>query len=155
VSVRIFSMKINTILFICLWLGYLPLFSVDLQAVKPVLTLVADTVLLSIGPEARTLEFTDKSSGVNYADVRTRPSFVCVKRDGKIIPADKAAIVAGKLHFDFGDTDIHVTLKITGVSHSIVVEVLSVTGAGVEECIFVHLPLTLKGSSDASWLVGV
>jgi len=141
-------MKTYTVLCICICLGSLPLFSADLPEVKPVLTLVADTVRLSIGPEARTLEFTDISSGVNYADVRTRPSFVCVRRDGKIIPADKAAIADGNLHFDFGATDIHVTLKLTGVRHSIAVEVLSVRGEGVQECIFVHLPLTLKGSDD-------
>ena len=105
----------------------------------------SDTLRWVLGTDARTSEFTDKTTGVNYGAPRPVAAFMRVKKAGKYYDARHAELVDGRLLFDFGDAGVGVALKVTGVKHSLAVEVISVTGEGVEECRFVHLPLTVKG----------
>ncbi len=113
-----------------------------------VLSVESDTVRLSIGADARTAEFTDKASGVNFSVPHPGAPFAYVKKSGKVFNAKTAVLKNGLLSLEFGDAGVGVALKITGVKHSIAVEVVSVTGEGVEECAFVNLPLTLKGVAE-------
>jgi len=113
-----------------------------------VLIVESDSVRLSVGSDGRASEFTDKASGINYCEPKPGAPFASVKKGGKIFNAKKAVLENGMLAFDFGDANVSLELKITGTSHSIAVEVISVTGDGVEECTFVNLPLTLKGDIE-------
>ena len=106
------------------------------------------TVRLSIGTDARVKGVVDKKTGTDYADLRQSPAFVCVKVAGKVVPAVKAVREGDRLEFTFGVAGAHVVLDFKGTESGIVVEVVSVEGQEIEECIFVHVPLKLKGSVD-------
>ena len=110
------------------------------------LSVESDTLRLTIGTNACVTGVFDKTSGINYYDPKKGSSFACVKKAGeKIFAATQAVATDRGLQLVFGDAGVTAALKLTGVGHSIAVEVLSVTGEGVEEFTFVHLPLTLKG----------
>ena len=115
---------------------------------QAVIRVESDALRLAIGADARTSDFTDKASGVNYCAPRPGAAFASVKKAGKVFEATRAVFSDGRLTLDFGAADVRVALRMKGVKHSIAVEVLSVTGEGVEECRFAHLPLTLKGASQ-------
>jgi hypothetical protein len=116
--------------------------------VPAALCVESDSLRWVIGADACTSEFVDKTTGVNYCTPRPVAAFVRVKKAGRYLDARHAELVDGRLLFDFGDAGVVVALKITGVRHSLAVEVLSVAGEGVEECVFAHLPLTVKGVSE-------
>lgn len=121
------------------------LFAAEVGPVKPAITVESDSLRLVIGTNAHTLAFTDKSSGRNYANQNPTVAFARVKQAGKYHEATKAVVVDGGLALEFGGTGVRATLKFIGAKHSITVEVLAVTGDGVEEFIFADVPLTLKG----------
>ncbi len=108
----------------------------------------SESVRLAVGADARTAEFADKTSGINYCVPESGAAFAAVKKAGKRFPARKAVLADGRLHLDFGDAGVSAALAIAGGRNSIVVEVVSVSGEGVEEFTFVSLPLALKGASD-------
>lgn len=112
-----------------------------------VLRVESDSLQWAIRADARTAEFIDKSSGSNTCS-RPGAAFASVKKGGKLFNATKAVLSDGRLTLEFGEAGVGVDLKVTGVKHSIAVEVLAVTGDGVEECTFAQLPLTLKGAGD-------
>jgi len=112
------------------------------------LKIESDALLWSIGEDARTLEFTDKASGTNLG-VTPGAAVACVRKAGKTFDAKKATASAdGKLTLDFGEAGVVLTLKLAGVGRAVVAEVVAVVGDGVEECTFVRVPLTLKGSAE-------
>jgi hypothetical protein len=116
------------------------------QEPQVALSVESDALRLVIGTNACVIGVFDKTSGINYSDHKKGSSFACVKKAGKpIFAATQAVAKDGVLQLGFGDAGVTAALKLTGVGHSIAVEVLSVTGEGVEEFTFVHLPLTLKG----------
>ena len=117
----------------------------EAQQPPAALTVESDTLRLSVGGDARTSEFIDKASGVSYCTPKPGAAFAYAKIGGKRVDATKAVVSDGLLRLGFGDAGAGVALKLTGVRHSITVEVLEVTGAGVEECVFVNVPLILKG----------
>jgi len=116
------------------------------QEQQPALSVESGALRLVIGTNACVIGVFDKTSGINYSDLKKGSSFACVKKAGKkISAATQAVAMDGVLQLGFGDAGVTAALKLTGTGHSIAVEVLSVTGEGVEEFTFVHLPLTLKG----------
>ena len=119
-----------------------------LLGAEAALKIESDALRWAIGEDARTIEFTDKASGVNYCLPLPGAAFATVKKGGKEFEATRAELSEGQLTLDFGEAGVRVALQIAGVKHSIAVEVLSVTGEGVEECVFVRLPLTLKGAAE-------
>ncbi len=112
------------------------------------LSVESESVRLTVGADACTVAFIDKASGVNYCASQPGAAFAAVKKAGKRFPARKAVLADGRLQLDFGDAGVSAALAIAGGRNSIAVEVVSVTGEGVEEFAFVSLPLALKGASD-------
>ena len=115
---------------------------------KPVITVESDSLRLSVGADARTIEFTDKASGTNYGTEEPGTVFARVKKGGKLFDATKAALSGGRLVLDFADAGVSAAFKVVGEKHSIAVEVLSVVGEGGEELLFANVPLTLKGAAS-------
>ncbi len=115
---------------------------------KPSLTVESDSLRLTIGADAHALEFTDKSSGTNYCPKNPSAAFARVKKAGKFFEATAASLTEGRLVLEFGGAGVSAALKIVGAKHSVAVEVLSVTGDGVEEFMFADVPLTLKGAAN-------
>ncbi len=113
---------------------------------KTTLTVEGDSLRLTIGNNAHTLDFTDKSSGTNYAIQNPTVAFARVKKAGKFFAATTAGRTDGRLVLEFAGAGVTATLRVTGAKHSVLVEVLSVTGDGVEEFVFAEVPLTLKGA---------
>lgn len=116
--------------------------------VEPALSAECDLFRLSIGKDARTVEFFDKTAHTNYCGSTPSVAFTLVKKGGKLFSATKAELTQGALTLDFPEASVGVTLKIAGEPQCVTVEVLAVAGEGVEECTFVHIPLALKGVSD-------
>ena len=114
---------------------------------KPVLAVESDSLRWSLGDDARSIEFTDKASGANYCARNPGPVFARVKKGGTLFDATKAALAGERLALDFAGAGVSAVFKVTGARHSIAVEVLSVTGQGVEEMLFANVPLTLKGDA--------
>ena len=87
---------------------------------------------------------TDRVSGAHYI---TKPGavFARIRKGATLYDATKATQTDGQLVLDFGGASVTAAFKIVGVKHSITVEVLSVTGDGVDELLFANVPLTLKG----------
>lgn len=117
-------------------------------AETPVITIESDSLRLSIGADAHSIEFTDKASATNYSTQKPGSVFARVKKDGKLFDATKAMLTDGSLILDFERANVSAAFKLVGAGHSITVEVLSVTGDGVEELLFANVPLTLKGEAQ-------
>jgi len=115
---------------------------------RAALTVESATLRLTIGTNAHALEFTDKSSGVNYCRQNPGAAFARVKRAGKFYEATTAKQTNGQLTLAFAGTDITATLRLLAAKHSVTVEVLSVAGDGVEEFVFADVPLTLTGAEE-------
>jgi hypothetical protein len=130
------------------FLTALQLVTAETGQVKPALTIETDSLRLTIGANARTLEFTDKSSGSNYCSRSPGVAFARVKQGGKFFEATTALLADNRLLLAFTDAGVSAALKIVGAKHSVTVEVLSVTGDGVEEFVFADVPLTLKGAEE-------
>ena len=137
----------STLLFTCLCLAATAVLSADAPVEKPALNVESDSLRLAVGTNAHTLEFTDKSSGTNYCARNPGTAFARVKRAGKFFPATTAALTDGRLVLEFAGTGVSATLRVVGAKHSVTVEVLSVTGDGVEEFVLAEVPLTLKGAA--------
>ncbi len=130
------------------FLAALQLVAAETGQVKPALTVESDSLRLVIGTNARTLEFTDIASGTNYCTQKPSVAFARVKRAGKFFEATAASLIEGRLVLEFGGAGVSAALKVVGAKHSVTVEVLSVTGDGVEEFTFADVPLTLKGAEE-------
>ncbi|MFA7172439.1 MAG: hypothetical protein WC340_03335 [Kiritimatiellia bacterium] len=121
------------------------------QDVPALYSFESGTIRLSIGSDGRVKGVVDKKSGTDYADLRQSPAFVRVKISGKVVPAVKTVREGNSLEFTFGIANARVVLHFKGTASGIVVEVVSVEGQEIEECIFVHVPLKLKGNVDESF----
>ncbi len=112
------------------------------------LTVESDSLRLTVGTNALTLEFTDKVSGTNYCARNPSAAFARVKKAGKLFAATTARLIDDRLVLDFVDAGVSAALRILGAKQSVTVEVLAVTGADVEEFVFADVPLTLKGAES-------
>jgi len=139
--IRLFSIAVT-------FLSGVQLGTAETSPEKPALTAESDSLRLAVGTNAHTIEFTDKSSGTNYAAQNPTVAFARVKQAGKFIAATKAGLTDGGLVLEFGGAGVSAALKIVGAKHSVIVEVISVTGDGVEEFVFADVPLTLKGAEQ-------
>ncbi len=127
------------------------LFAAGVDLEKIALTVESDSLRLTVGTNAHTLEFIDKSSGVNYAAQNRSVAFARVRKAGKFFPATTARLSDDRLVLEFAAAGVSAALRVGGAQHSITVEVLSVTGDGVEEFVFADVPLTLKGNGEETF----
>ena len=112
------------------------------------ITLENDCVKWVIGADGRNLQFVDKQSGQNYVNEQAGSFFASGNKDGKAINASKATYENGKLSLTFGDSGVRAEIGVTIEKRSFRLEVLSVSGSGVQELAFADVPLTLKGKLD-------
>jgi len=98
----------------------------------PALTVESDSLRLAVGANAHTLEFTDKSSGANYCAPNPGTALARVKKAGKFFAATTAALTDGRLVLEFAGAGVSATLRVVAAKHSVMVEVLSVSGDGVD-----------------------
>jgi len=115
---------------------------------KPMdITLKTDYLRLVISPDAKIKQFADAKTGVNYA-AREPVPIARMKKSGNDYPATSASLSNGRLTLAFGDSSASAVLGVNAEKRFLTLEVLSVTGEGVEELTIVHIPLNLKGMPD-------
>ena len=103
---------------------------------------------LAIGPDARTRHFIDKQTGRDYCGGGGRAPLARVTKAGKHHDASSLRLADGRLTLAFGDSGVQAVLRPTVHDGHFVIEVLSVTGEGVDEFNFVDIPLALTGAPD-------
>lgn len=108
-----------------------------------------DSLRLAIGADARTIEFTDKSSGINHCS--PAHSFAKVRCGGGWVEATRATVANGRLELEFAGTGVSAILGVTGVGQCITVEVLACKGDELEEFVFANVALTLQGGESDSF----
>ena len=86
--------------------------------------------------------FVDRGAGENYA---SGAPLAWVKQHDRLCQVSKVERAGERLRLEFGDPGIAATLKIAVRDCYLVVEVLSVEGEGVDEFVFVDIPLSLQG----------
>ena len=97
-----------------------------------------------IGQDARSLHFIDRKSGRDHGGGKS--PLARVKKAGRSYEASSARFTDGRLTLSFGNSGVQAVLQSSIHPQHIVLEVLSVTGEGVEEFALVDIPLALKGS---------
>jgi hypothetical protein len=98
-----------------------------------------------VGPDARSLQFVDKQTGRDYCGGQGKAAVARVKKAGRVYEATSAQCSGGQLSLAFGDSGVQAVLKAILHPQHLVWEVVSVTGGGVEEFVFLSIPLTLQG----------
>ena len=106
------------------------------------------TLVISAG--ARNERLTDRRTGINYA-VSNSPC-ARIKQGGKEFPATAAAFRNGLLSLKFDGAGVEAAIRITVKKTHFLWEVVSVSGAGVEEFVFADVPLTLRGTPGESFV---
>lgn len=102
-----------------------------------------DYLELQIGSNGQ-IGFKDRSTNTDYA-VPGIP-FAHIKIAGKTHPVRQISYEAGKLRLRFDASPGEAVLAVRTQKHYIVLEVESVSGAGVDEFTFINVQTTLKGS---------
>ncbi|MCX6376005.1 MAG: hypothetical protein NTU88_08255, partial [Armatimonadetes bacterium] len=110
-------------------------------------TIENDYVRFEIAPDGRAVHFVDKKTGADYC-LSTPTAFARVKKDGREFAASEVRSSPGRIRIRFGESGVEAVLKTTAAQHYLTLEVLSVSGDGVEQLSFVDVPLTLKGTQD-------
>lgn len=105
---------------------------------------------IEVGADGRAILFADRTTGTNHAAQKVA-AFASVKKGGRVFAATSAAESGGTLTLRFGDSGASAMLKITARARHFVVEVSDVAGEGIEELVFVNVPLALKGQPDESF----
>lgn len=105
-----------------------------------------DYLRLAIGSDGSALHFIDKSTGKDYC--KSGQPFARITKGGQVFPATSASCDGSHLKLRFRDSGVEALLDITSHGDHFIVEVVSVTGEGVETLTTIDIPLTLKGSID-------
>ena len=103
-----------------------------------------------IAADGTNLHFVDKRTGADHCVREPGSSFARVRRAGQEINASSASYNDGQISVGFGESGIRAVMAVTAENHYFVLEVLSVTGEGAEELVFVDLPLTERGHGAPS-----
>lgn len=107
-------------------------------------TLQTEHVKWAIGVDGRSLAWIDLRDQKDYCPA-SHPPLATVKKAGKYHAATAAELREGMLELQFGDAGVRAVLRATAKPRHVLVEVVSLTGEGAEELVFVDLPLTLTG----------
>ncbi len=106
-----------------------------------------DLARIEVSSDGLGLRFVDKKSGVDYSRPEKSP-FARVRKDGRDFPASVVTSSPGGIRVRFGDSGVEAVLRATPMKRYLVLEVVSLSGNGVEQLTFADVPLTLKGQSD-------
>ncbi len=124
----------------------LPVWSQTARAAEPVCSLETKTFRLGVGSDARVCEFTDKQSNTNL--IAGPASFAEVRIAGRTHTASSLRDEHGDLAVGFADTDVRAVLRACAAERHVVIEVISLTGANVEEFTFLNIATKLKAARD-------
>ncbi len=116
------------------------------SATRPAWTVETPYLKYAVGSDGRNLHFLDKQSGADYGARDAAVRFAAVRKGGKVSSASAVRSSDGRLHVEFGDSGVRAVLQPTVVKRHLVLEVVSVVGDGVEEFVFLDIPLTLRGA---------
>jgi len=101
-----------------------------------------------IGRDGRNLRFTDKRTGADYCDRSNDSHLARATKGGREHPASAVSFDGRRMTLGFGDSNVSATLVVHRSPSHVVLEVESVEGDGVEELVFLDVPLTLDESGD-------
>ncbi len=98
----------------------------------------------TIGTDGATQHFVDKRYKTDYAS--GKQSFAQIKKSGAIYNVSKASFANSKITASFGDSGITAVIGVKNCGQYLTLEVLSVTGEGIEELAFLTADLKLQGT---------
>jgi len=101
-----------------------------------------------IGPDARSLQFLAKQGGRDHCGGGGKAALARVKKAGQYHDASSAHFANSRLSLAFGGSGVQAVLGVTIHPQHLVLEVLSVTGDGIEEFTLVDIPLALQGAPE-------
>jgi hypothetical protein len=101
----------------------------------------------TIGSDGRSLSWTDIRDQKNYCPA-SKWAVAFVRKAGTYYAVTAAEFKGDLLRLQFGESGLHAILLIAVKPYHLLVEVVSLTGEGAEELVFVDLPLTLQGTSE-------
>jgi len=101
-----------------------------------------------VGDDGTNLHFIDRATGRDWC---VKAPCATVKVGGKEYPATAASYGGNLLRLRFGEAGVGATVRPKIERHYIVLEVISVDGAGLEELTFVNVPLSLSGTLEDSF----
>ena len=90
------------------------------------------------------LQFTDKTTGINYLDTDRSTKCASISVDGKEYPVSVLSHEANQLRMQFGKTGVSIRLDIHPSDDRIALKVASVNG-NIESLTFLNVPLKLEG----------
>lgn len=106
-----------------------------------------DLFRLEVSPAGQGLRFIDKATGSDYSRSEKSP-FARIRKDGREFAASEVTSSPGGIRVRFGDSKVEAVLRATPKKRHLVVEVVSLSGSGVEQLTFVNMPLSAKGQPD-------
>ena len=121
------------------------------QQTLPAMTLKSDCAEYVIGTDGSNLRFTDRRTGVNYCDPKSKAPFARVKVGGREFGATAVAYERGVLTVRFGETGVTAVIQAATKGRYFVFEVKELRGDGVEEFTFADIPLSLKGQAEETF----
>jgi len=101
-----------------------------------------------VGPDARSLQLVDKQSGRDHCGAGGKAPLARVEKGGRSYDASSAQFANSRISLAFGDSGVQAVLQATVHPQHLVLEVVSVTGDGIEEFTFADIPLTLRGTPE-------
>ncbi len=118
------------------------------EAGAPPIVIENDHVRYAIAADGTNLEFTDRASNQNYLRGEA-PSVCAVARvAGGEQPATSVSFKGGRMELGFGASGTKVVLRVEPRPSSIRFTVEYVTGPEPEWLVFLHVPLSLRGTPD-------
>lgn len=101
-------------------------------AAAPV-TLETQDVRWVVGPDGYGAAFVDKHTGRDYLAKEPRHAFAYVKKDGRVSGPASCAMAGDLITVTFADPEVRLDVRVTAKPRWLVLEVASVSDAGVEE----------------------
>lgn len=101
-----------------------------------------------IAPDGRNAAFIDKASGTNYLKHAEPGHAASVTRAGVVTECTRATFNDGLLTLGFGDSGVEAVVRVTMHARHMLLEVDAVTGEGIEQLMFLNVPLSLEGTLE-------
>jgi hypothetical protein len=115
---------------------------------SPAIRFENDYLRYEVATNGQNLRFVDRRTGLDYCASSPGSWVARIRRAGREFNASAVAAEQGRLTVQFGDSGVSAVLKVAAEKHYLTVEVVSVSGSGVEELVFADVLLSLKGALD-------
>lgn len=89
--------------------------------------------------------FFDKTTGKEYNKAESQAKFAQIKKGGKTYECSAVTSSNGRIVLNFGGANVKAIIKAESKKHYLTLEVISVTGEGVDELVFGYVELSLWG----------